>query len=379
MDDISLLEHLSSQLDRLCTVTGTDPHLAAQLLGDVIGPAGRRSLAEPPIWPSNVADDHTPVEFSVAFNKGEPPALRILAEALGSPPTALTNLSAAHEFLAAQADSFDLSTSRMDAVKNLFVAGQVEGDFSIWHSLVFRGSRRPEFKVYFNPGIKGIDQAPELVVEALRRLGLGASYQTMLDHGVRPGELGRRDQLTFFALDLHDGPQARVKLYLTHHGAELRDVERAARLVDGVDGAELAEFCQIAGGGSGPFDGRPLVDSYTFTEAADRPVGYSLYVPIRSYVSDDEEARARVLVLLSRYGFDGGELDRALTALTQRPLRDGVGLIAHVSLRLGPPRPGVTVYLSAEAYRVVPPRQPRGRAAGKPTGLLANRSRAGHP
>jgi hypothetical protein len=27
-----------------------------------------------------------------------------------------------------------------------------------------------------------------------------------------------------------------------------------------------------------------------------------------------------------------------------------------VSLRLGPPRPGVTVYLSAEAYHVTPPR-----------------------
>jgi hypothetical protein len=82
-------------------------------------------------------------------------------------------------------------------------------------------------------------------------------------------------------------------------------------------------------------------------------------VPIRSYVSDDEEARDRVAALLERYGFDSVELDRIITALTRRPLREGVGLIAHVSLRLGLPRPGVTVYLSAEAYQVSPPRPRR--------------------
>jgi len=62
------------------------------------------------------------------------------------------------------------------------------------------------------------------------------------------------------------------------------------------------------------------------------------------------------MALLDRYGFDGAVFERAITALTQRLLLDGVGLIAHVSLRLGPPRPGVTVYLSSEAYRVNPPR-----------------------
>jgi hypothetical protein len=184
----------------------------------------------------------------------------------------------------------------------------------------------------------------------------------MLGHGVRPGELGQGDRLTFFALDLHDQPQARVKLYLTHHNAEVRDVVRAAGLVDGVDATELAEFCAAAGGGTGPFGGRPLVSSYTLTERADKPVGYSIYVPIRSYVSDDEEARDRVVALLAQYGIDSADFDQAVAAVTQRSLRAGVGLIAHVSLRLGPPRPGVTVYLSAEAYGVTPPRVWQARA-----------------
>ncbi|ROT33018.1 tryptophanase [Micromonospora sp. HM5-17] len=363
MRGLSLVEHLSGQLAGLCRVAGTDPELPLELLADILGPAASRPLSEPPVWPSNVADDHTPVEFSVAFNRDEPPTLRILAEALGSPPGAAANLAAAYEFVERQARRFGLPTGRLDSLRELFATDHPQGEFALWHSLVFRHGRRPEFKVYLNPEVKGVAMAPELVKAALGRLGLGASYQALLDHGVRPGELGRRDRLAFFALDLHDAPHARVKLYLSHHDAQVRDVIRAAGLVDGIDPAELAEFCAVAGGPANVFDRRPLVSSYTFTGGADRPVGYSLYVPIRSYVADDEEARDRVATLLTRYGFDSSQLDRAIAALTSRPLRDGVGLLAHVSLRLGPPRPGVTVYLSAEAYRVLPPR-PRSVPAG---------------
>jgi DMATS type aromatic prenyltransferase len=268
--------------------------------------------------------------------------------------------------------------SRFDRVQDLFAGEHPQGEFALWHSLIFRNGRAPEFKVYFNPEVKGVDRAPALVAKALHRLGLGESYQTMLDHSVRPGELAKGDRLTFFALDLHDGPQARVKVYLTHHHADVRDVVRAARVVDGIDVAELAEFCRAAGGGTGPFDGRPLVGSYTLTEGAEKPVGYSVYVPIRSYVSDDGEARDRVAALLARYGFDSAELDRAISAVTTRPLGGGVGLIAHVSLRLGPPRPGVTVYLSSEAYRVSPPRPRQIPAARTRAERLARRSTAGH-
>ncbi|GAA0716524.1 hypothetical protein Drose_36545 [Dactylosporangium roseum] len=366
MGDLSVFEHLSGQLARLCHVAGADPGTPIDLLRDLLGPAGSRRLSELPAWPSNVADDHTPVEFSVAFNKGEPPALRILGEAIGSPPGPLPNLSAARSFLDTQVHRFGLSTAKWDRVQDLFATEHPQGEFALWWSLVFRSGRRPEFKVYFNPEVDGVQRAPVLVAEALRRLGFGTSYRTMLDRGVRPGELGRADRLTFFALDLHDVPQARVKLYLTHHGAEVRDVIRAAGAVDDVDVTALADFCAAAGGGTGPFDRRPLVSSYTITQGADKPVGYSLYVPIRSYVHDDEEARDRAAVLLARHGFDSSALDRAITAVTQRPLRAGVGLIAHVSLRLGPPRPGVTVYLSSEAYQVSPPRPRRAPAIRTP-------------
>lgn len=357
MGALSLGEHLSRQLARLCQVTETDPKLPLDLLNDLLGSTGSRPLSAPPAWSSDVADDHSPVEFSIAFNRGEPPALRVLAEPFASPPGTTANQYAAYRFLATQADRFGLATSRLDSLRDLFVSRHPQGAFALWLSLVFRRGRGPEFKVYFNPEIDGVERAPGLVAEALRRLGMGAAFQSMLD-AVRPGGLGGDDRLTFFAVDLQDGPQARVKLYLSHHRATVADVVRSAAVVAGVDTADVAEFCQVAAGGLGPFGGRPIVGSYTLLEGADEPVGYSIYVPIRSYVTDDHQARARVRAVLDRFGFGGADLDRAIAAVSRRGLRDGVGLIAHVSLRLGPPRPGVTVYLSSEAYRVDPPRAP---------------------
>lgn len=357
MRDLSLLEHLSGQLARLCDVAGTDPATPKELLADLLGCHGSRPLSEPPVWQSNVADDHSPVEFSLAYGRGEPTTLRILGETVGSPPGVQTNIHAAYKFLDMYTGRLGLSTSRLDSVCDLFTTGHPQDSFALWFSMVFRRGVRPELKVYFNPEIKGVGSAPDLVAEALQRLGMATSYRAMLDHAVRPGELGRGDRLSFFALDLHDGPQARVKLYLSHYQAEVRDVVRAAGLVDGVDPVELTEFC-VAAGGTRHFGGRPLVGSYTLVAGADKPVGYSIYVPIRGYVNDDQEARDRVMALLSRYGFDCASFDRAIAAVTRRSLRDGVGLIAHVSLRLGPPRPGVTVYLSAEAYQVNRPHPP---------------------
>lgn len=356
VQELSVFDHFAGQLGRLCDVVGMDSAAPTDLVAGILGEHRTRPLSAPAAWRSDVADDHSPFEFSIAYNENEPPALRVLAEALAPAPGVAANMSAAYDFLRVQADRYGLSTRRLDAVRDLFAAAQPRGDFALWLSLVFRNGRRPEFKVYFNPELDGPARASDVVAEAFGRLGLSRSYRTLLRHAVRPGELGRRDRLSFFALDLHDTPQARVKLYVSHHDARARDVARASAVVDGVDPAAVADFCTVTGR-TDRFDRRPLVSSYTLTGGVDKPVGYSVYVPIRSYVRDDQEARERVLPLLDRYRFEPAVLDRAIAAVTGRPLADGVGLLAHVSLRLGPPRPGMTVYLSAEAYQVHPPLQ----------------------
>jgi DMATS type aromatic prenyltransferase len=350
MDDLSLLEYLGEQSARLCEVTRTDSASVRRLLADLLGPAGSTMLSDGPAWSSGIADDHTPVEFSVAFNKHGGPSLRILGEALASPAGTTANLAAAYRFLDAQADRFGLTTTRLARVRDLFATPDPNAGFALWFSLVFSPGRQPEFKVYFNPEMRGVERAPELVAEATRRLGVDEAYRAIVEQACRSGELGRGDRISFFALDLHDGPHTRIKLYLSQHDAEQSDVVRAAGLVDGIDTGELAAFCAAAGG-TGPYSGRPLVSSYTLAPGAGKPIGYSLYVPVRSYVHDDDEARDRVAVLLDRFGFDATQLDDVIAAVARRSLREGPGLIAHASLRLGPPSPGMTVYLSSEAYR----------------------------
>jgi hypothetical protein len=202
----------------------------------------------------------------------------------------------------------------------------------------------------------------------LERLGVNGAYNALAEHALTRGNF---DQFTFFALDLDNSPRSRVKLYISHHAAELEDVERASSPVHGVDPMQIREFCAVLGGGKGPFGDRPLVSSYSFVEGdTDRPSNYSLYMPIRAYVPDDEVARARLLAIMAQYNIDGTELDRALAAVSKRPLRAGVGLIAHVALRLGEFGSGITVYLSSEAYGVTPPRS-------RPTlGVLRERGRS---
>ncbi|WP_326567782.1 tryptophan dimethylallyltransferase family protein [Amycolatopsis rhabdoformis] len=350
MADLSMYAHLSGQLDRLCEVVGFDGsdgrHL--RLLRGLLGTQGEKSLTTPPEFPSNVADDTTPIEFSVAFDTTGECVVRVLGETVGS--------RSPREFLDEVAGEYGLVTDRLDAVADLFLPHEErQGPFTLWYSLIFRPGRAPKIKVYLNPQISGPAMADSLVNEGLRRLNIAEAYDPMIEHALRRGE---RDNFSFFALDLDDDPLARVKVYVSHEAADSADAELAAGLVPGTDPLLIREFLAVLGGGKGPFEQRPLVSSYSFVEGSGaRPANYSVYLPIRSYVPDDEVASARARAVLAQYGFDGTKLDKALAAVSQRPLSAGVGLIAHVSLRMGEFGSGITVYLSSEAYQVLPARK----------------------
>jgi DMATS type aromatic prenyltransferase len=349
MADLSLHEHTTGQLLRLCHVAGLmDPqHPPAELLGPLLGAAGESRLEEPSPWPSNISDDTTPVEFSVAFDTNGKCSVRVLGETVGTYPE--------WQFLDSVSDRLGLATDRFEAIKDLFLPGGQQGEFSLWYSLIFPPGAPPRLKVYLNPQVKGPEKAAELVAEGMRRLGIEHAYETVQASALTRGTL---DRFSFFALDLDDTPQSRVKLYITHEAAEIEDAERAASLVSGIDPMRIREFCAILGGGNGPFRSKPLISSYSFAGGDGiRPGSYGLYLPIRSYVPDDEVARARVLAVMAQYDIDSTLLDESIAAVSARPLRAGVGLIPHVSLRLGASGSGITVYLSSEAYSVMPPRR----------------------
>jgi DMATS type aromatic prenyltransferase len=353
--NVTLYEYASEQLRNLYKVVGfgnPDANVL-DLLRELLGAAGARPLSDGPLWPSDVSDDATPIEFSVAFDETGGRAIRVLGETIAENPSLGANTDATRQVLAAVADRFGLPLDRYHAVADLFLPGAPRGKFALWYSLILRPDSRPQLKIYFNPEVHGRGTDRELVATALRRLGLDKAYEIVEEHALRRGAL---DRFSFFALDLNDDPLSRVKLYVSHDSASSVDVERAGRAVDGVDPERIREFCEIIGGGTGPFGGRPLVSSYSFVgDGTGRPGNYSLYVPIRDYVPDDETARSRVLEFMKRRNLDEAELDQAVGAVTQRQLAAGVGLIAHVSLRLGRFGSGTTLYLSSEAFTVTPP------------------------
>ena len=164
----------------------------------------------------------------------------------------------------------------------------------------------PEFKVYFNPEAPGGHRAPGLVAEALRPARPGRVLPADARPRRPPRRAGPPRPAGFFALDLHDGPQARVKLYVTHHDAEVagrRPRRRRGRRAS--TPTEVAEFCALAGAASDRFAGRPLVGSYTLTEGR-RPAGR--LQPLRADPQLRRRRRARPATgwsaLLDRYGFD---------------------------------------------------------------------------
>jgi DMATS type aromatic prenyltransferase len=352
--DLTLFQYTSRQLRNLCQVAGFDESddTPTALLRELLGPAGDRPLSAPPLWPSDVSDDATPVEFSIAFDESGERAIRILGETIAGTPSAQDNVVAAERFLDHLAQRFQISLDRFNEVRELFLPEQPQGSFAMWYSLILRPHSPPRFKVYFNPAVRGDEQAPGLVAEGLRRLGLDNVYDLVAENALSRGEL---DRFTFFALDLDNSPLSRVKLYISHYSAEVRDVERAARPVEGIDPARIREFCSLIGGKPGPFARRPLISSYSFVEAdPEHPGNFSLYLPVRDYVPDDEVARARVLELMRASGLGRSDLDDLIRAVSDRRLAAAAGLLAHVSLRLGRFGSGFTVYLSSEAFTATP-------------------------
>lgn len=345
----SLRDHVGGQLRQLSNLVGLgdSAEQSVILLGRLLGSGGARPCADP-AWPSDVSDDHTPVEFSIAFDPGGRMSLRVLVEPTAADPSPEANLDAALRLLTSLGESPQVSLGRFDAVRDLFLRKPLRGKFVLWLSLVLRAGAPPVLKAYFNPASSGQTRARLVVREALDRLGYGTAYRGLAANALRRGAL---DELSFFSIDLTEDAASRVKVYVSHHDATVSNLERAASAA-AVDPANVREFCDVLGASQRPLDARPAVSSFGFVRGDNvRASMFSLYHPIRSYVDDDETALQRVRTLMQRYEVDSDVVRDAVEVLANRPLAQGSGLIPHVSMRLGPQRRGMTVYLSSEAFR----------------------------
>ncbi|MFD8198020.1 prenyltransferase [Streptomyces sp. NPDC059701] len=373
----------SGQLRRLGAVAGlseTDLDTYARLLTDSLGDESDRSLALPPPNRTFLSDDHTPVEFSLSFQPGAAPALRVLLEPGCGADSLAHNGRVGYETVRAMAKRWNFGTGPLDAVRDLFLPRSPQGPLALWCALELRPGGVPKVKVYLNPAASGAEGgagaggggavrpggprggapppppppgAPAPAApgpEALYRLGHRKAFAT----------LPAADGYPFVALDLGDWDEPRVKVYLRHDDLTAGRAGLLSRMDPSPHPATIEDFFLTAAGAAtrvARLDGRPGLTCHSFTDTGSaRPSGFTLHIPVRDYARHDGEALARGVSVLRRYGVDSPVLGRALAAVTGRRPEDGVGLIAYLALAHQRDRaPRVTAYLSSEAYAVRPP------------------------
>ena len=349
----SFLEVAVAKLNALTTAAGFgdgERAGAVRLLGDLFVGWGDEPIRAAPRMQSDIGDDHFPIEFSLAFGGASgTPEVRVLFETRAPGASIHERWVAGLDLCARLERAHGASLDGLRCVADLFAPTDPSARYAMWHAVCLRPNCEPKFKLYVNPEARGAGRAPEVVVDALRRLGIAHPAP----EAVRFRRAG--DRYKFFSLDLASTLDARVKAYKVHRGATRGDIDAelaaAASYVPGL----LELFWRTIAGDDGPFDGLPI-STYLSWRADDdrRPGAGTAHFPIRAYVCNDLVARDRVRRML--VAPDLAVYDRAIGAFADRPLASGVGMHAYVSLSFdhGPPR--VTVYLAPEGYDVAPPR-----------------------
>ncbi|MER6562051.1 tryptophan dimethylallyltransferase family protein [Streptomyces sp. NPDC001027] len=349
---VTLGGHAARQLLRLSEIAGlpaADCEDYARTLVDVLGPVAQRPLELPPASRSFLSDDHTPVEFSLSCEPGAPPTLRVLLEPGAGADDLADNGRTGLRAIREMGRRWGFGTDPLDDLEDLFFPPAPQGPLALWCALELCAGGVPRVKVYLNPAASGEKRAAKTVRQALKRLGHRKAFQALPDG----------DRHLFFALDLGDWAEPRVKVYLAHDDLSAAEAGALSRMGDGPGSAEIEEFFRIVAGEEHKpqLDRRPVQTCHAFTETGTGlPSGFTVYIPVRDYARHDGEALARAAALHARYGIDPVAVRRASAAVTSRQPEDGVGLVAYLGLahqRGRPPR--VMTYISSEAYEVRPP------------------------
>jgi DMATS type aromatic prenyltransferase len=354
----TLGNHLVMRMTRLMRALGQDAGLARALAVARVLAKGwfdRESLPWP-AWPSDITDDHSPFEFSLAFNESSE-IVRILTEPQAPlEPSLVASWRAAAEVHEDLATHWRAGFANYDKVADLF-APRVGSSarFCVWHAGILGGARPPHFKIYLNPAIHGSDDANAVLMAALARLGVDELWATYASRALTRGAL---DAPIYFSLDLLDSGDARIKIYIAHRAATSFDVARILETNAGFDERSVRRWCREFMGGSGPFEARPPITCFALRQGALDLHSTTLHLPVRCYLEDDLEIARRASQFLNlpqrvRYM-------RALTALSDRPLESGAGVQTYISLRPSPGKEALTAYLAPQVYASAPSRPSEG-------------------
>ena len=322
----------------------SDVGVAEEVFRCLLAPWADLPVGATPRYASDISDDHTPFEFSLAIDGGRP-ELRFLVEAQASQPSLSANWEKAREVNTALEARYGISLDRLRAIESFYTPMDRSCRFGAWHAVCFRKGSKPDFKIYLNPQAQGKKHAFVIVAATMSRLGFDEAYSVLAE---RP-----EDEIKYFSLDLAENAGARVKVYTAHHGAYSPDLEHALSYARDYVPGEATRFCRAMTGGDGPFGGRPVLTCLSFVDGNPMPTTGTLHIPVRAYADNDLVARDRIIEYLDQES--ASVYSKALEAFANRPLGDGVGMQAYASLRQQSGARRVTVYLATELYDVAVP------------------------
>jgi DMATS type aromatic prenyltransferase len=354
-----LAEIGENKLRALCEQLGSTPAqaaLAQQTFRNLTQPWLNQVPADAPAWPSDITDDHSPFEFSVSFGKNGRD-VRILVEAQDGRMEEHQGWEPAVLLTRRLAGQPGVNLARFEQIQDLFAPdARVRARFALWHAAAVPAEGPTLYKVYLNPQVLGSAGAPDLVREAFARLGMLEAWPFVEDLLRLPAE---RNEILYIALDLSDTADARVKVYVAHHGVRTAALESHLRRIPSYQAGEATRLTRELADSDGPFVERPVLTCLGFVAGRPAPE-VTLHLPVRCYAGHDGQVVERLAASVG--GQAGADLAAAIAAFAGRKLDAGRGLITYVSLRGARDGTRVVAYLSPEVYRTEPPRPEAGGA-----------------
>jgi DMATS type aromatic prenyltransferase len=312
-----------------------------ELFGSLQQPWAQRPAGGAPTWPSDITDDGTPFELSVAFAPRRP-ELRLLLEPQQLPATPQSSFQAGLEVNERLARTYAADLTRFDLIAPLFAPeADRHARFSLWHAIVMTGCQ-PLVKVYLNPEVHGRSRAIHLVHDALQRLGLANAWNCLATLLTGP------TRVPYLSLDLAPGKDARVKVYLAHPGRPAATIDAMASAARNHRRGDFVRWVQAMGVRDDRPAERPTLTCFSFTDSRAEPE-VTLHLPVRCHAANDAAALAVGQLLAPDCA---RTLEAAVRAVAARPLEARTGLITYYSLRRSGESVRLTAYLAPEAYAV---------------------------
>jgi DMATS type aromatic prenyltransferase len=341
-----LRELARRRIEAACETVGHPEWIASGLvvLDELCGEWPSWEAGYDPAWPSDITDDGSPFELSLAFEGGEPtmrllwePQSRVTAQDMAPSMSSWDVGTKLGERLASHGAVVEQQRRIADLFRPLT---SIPVRFSVWHACTLSASGPRDFKVYLYPQVVGVDAAMLLVTRAMSELDLEPQFDRV------KRVLSDRARPTYLSLDLGPRASSRVKVYLAHSGESSDDVLRQIQAT-GARLDDVAPWVQRLAGGPTESLSRPLQTCFAFRDDAEVPEA-SVYVPLRACVAHDDEAIDRLEGLLAP---DERELARATArSMTTRTLAEGRGIVTYAGLRASARGPRVVVYLSPQLY-----------------------------